>query len=323
MIKHNDVDSAYIGAVLNYITSYSPIPSAIADQFREAVFQVSYKKGTYLLRQGEHATAFYFIISGIVVGYTTKKKKKLTTYICAEGDTISSINGMYGEKPSGESMYVIEDAILLGLSVNDLLNWIATSFEWNVIVRKILEDFYKIAHERSNIIRMGTAQEKYEYYAAEMSNHFDRIPVEYIADYLNIKPKTLEKLLKERQNTRNPILTENIHGLIRLFLVEKQGFREQDLTLSKMAGELSLPAHQLSHFINFHYKKSFNSLINTYRVIYLRHQLQQYETWQHLKIEAMGINGGFSSRSLFFAEFKLRIGMSPAEYAKTIQKMKL
>lgn len=275
-----------------------------------------------MLRQGEHAEAFYFIIRGLLVGYTTRGKKKLTSYICADGDTVSSISGMYGQKPSGENIYAIEDTILLALPVKDLLKWIETSLEWNIIVRKILEKFYQIAHERSNIIRMGTAKEKYDYYAAEMHEHFDRIPGEYLADYLNIKPKTLGKLLKDRQKTSGQF-NERLRIMVRHYLMVQEGFRQQGLTLSKMAEALSLPPYQLSHFINFYYKKSFNALINTYRVIYLRNRLQHYSSWQHLKIEALGIEGGFSSRSVFFSEFKLRVGKSPAEYARSIKNIRL
>ncbi|TCD02737.1 cyclic nucleotide-binding domain-containing protein [Pedobacter psychroterrae] len=294
----------------------------MAGQLNAALFHFPVKKGDYLIRQGEHATAFYFIISGIVVGYTTRKKKKLTTYICAEGDTVSSISGMYGEKPSGESVFAIEDTILLGLPVETILEWIETSLGWNIIVRKILEDFYKIAHERSNVIRMGTAKEKYDYYAAEMHEHFERIPVAFIADYLNIKSKTLEKLLKDRKKNSEQ-LNEKLDLLIRSYLVDEESFRKQGLTLTKMAKALSIPSHQLSHFINSRYKKSFNALINTYRVIYLRNRLQHDFAWQHLKIEALGIEGGFSSRSVFFSEFKLRVGMSPAEYARSIKNVSL
>ncbi|RZJ77493.1 MAG: cyclic nucleotide-binding domain-containing protein, partial [Chryseobacterium sp.] len=307
---HADPVSAVV--ILNYLSSYYPISPDMAEQLNAALFPCSVKKGDYLIRQGEHATAFYFILSGIVVGYTTRKKKKLTTYICAEGDTVSSISGMYGEQPSGESVFAIEDTIMLGIPVETILEWIEYSLGWNIIVRKILEDFYKIAHERSNVIRMGTTKEKYDFYSAEMSKHFGRIPVEYIADYLNIKSKTLEKLLKDRQKNSNQV-GDDLKDRIRHYLVELEGFKQQGLTLTKMAKALSVPSYQLSHLINFHYKKSFNALINTYRVCYLRNRLQQHHTWQHLKIEALGVDGGFSSRSVFFSEFKSRIGMSPAE----------
>lgn len=313
------LNPAYTQAAISFLSSFSPLSSAQKEIIRNKLFLVSKNKGEYILKQGETSEYLYFIIKGVVVGYTTRKQKRLTTYICSDGDSVSSISGMYGECPSEESIYVLEDTLMLGYPISELMHLLEVSFEMNIIIRKILEAYYKSAHERSNIVRMGSAQEKYEFYISTAPHHVGRVPYEYIADFLNIKPKTLERILKEYQNTTDSALSTERCALIEDFMVKQQGFREQGLTLSKMAAKLCIPAHQLSYLINFHYKKSFNAFVNRYRVIYVRGRLQRYEEWQHLKIEALGIDGGFSSRSVFFSEFKQHVGMSPAEYAKSIQ----
>ncbi|TKC02817.1 cyclic nucleotide-binding domain-containing protein [Pedobacter frigoris] len=312
-------ESAYTELVLNFLCSYHPLPDDLRDEITAESFQTTYRQGEYLLRQGEFCTALYFILKGIVVGYTMNDDKRLTTYICGEGDSVSSISGMYGEKPSEESILAMEDTVVIGLSVEKIVSLLETSIEMNIIIRKILESFYRSAHERSNMVRIGTAQEKYEYYVSVSPEHIGRVPTEYVADYLDINPKTLDRILKEHQSTNDKELLKERCDLIEDFIVKQQGFRQKGLTLSKMSAALDIPTHQLSYLINFNYKKSFNAFVNSYRVIYVRDQLQHYKEWQHLKIEALGVEGGFASRSVFFAEFKQHTGMSPAEYAKSIQ----
>lgn len=304
--------------VLNHLASFHPLTEDLKEDLRKKLYEVRAEKDTYLLRQGETSGFLYLIIRGIIVGYTERKGRKLTTYICTDGDSVSSISGMYGLSPSDENMYVVEDSHLIGLRVADLLQYLETSFEMNVIIRKILEEFYKLAHERSNLVRMGTAQEKYEYYLSTMPRYVDRIPSAYIADFLDINPKTLSKLLTDRKAPE--AFSQQVCDAIQTYMVKDQSFKRHGLTLSKMATDLSLPPHQLSQLINVHYKKGFSTFINGYRIDYIRDKLKNTNDWQHLKIEALGIEGGFSSRSAFFSEFRSQVGMSPAEYAKTHSK---
>jgi len=306
--------------VLNHLSSFHPLPDRLSRDLSAKLFEVKVKKGEYLLKQGETSRHLYLIIRGIVIGYSERKGRKLTTYICSDGDSVSSISGMYGVGPSGESMVAAEDSHLIGLPLTDLLHFLETSFEMNVVIRKILENFYKMAHERSNLVRMGTAQEKYEHYLSTLPQYIDRIPPEYIADFLDINPKTLLKLLKEGRGSEQSLI-QNRCMQIEHYLLKSEAFKRHGLTLAIMANDLSIPPHQLSHILNIYYKKGFNTFINGYRVAYVKNKLQNDVRWQRLKIEALGLEGGFSSRSVFFSEFRAQVGMSPAEYAKAIVKL--
>nr|WP_068888301.1 helix-turn-helix domain-containing protein [Pedobacter panaciterrae] len=311
-------DPHLMDLAINHISSYYPLPKDLEDKIRVCLFEAKVRKNEYLLKQGEISEYLYFIIKGLVVGYTTLKNKKLTTYICLEGESVSAIKGMYGEGPSGESIYAVEDSHLIGLPISNLLEWLETSFEMNIIIRKIVESFYKSAHQRSNLVRMGTAQEKYEFYLSTTNHNIQRIPPQYIADLLDIKPETLSKILKKTKEP-NEALMHSQCEIIENYMLHQQAFKQHGLTLSKMAADIKIPAHQLSHILNFHYKKSFSSFVNCYRVNYVRNKLQNISTWQHLTIEGIGKEGGFSSRSAFFAEFKLHTGMTPSEYARSGQ----
>ncbi|RYZ46466.1 MAG: helix-turn-helix domain-containing protein [Sphingobacteriales bacterium] len=312
-------DPQLIELVINHLSSHYPFPPELRATLVDELFFIEAKKGDYLLEQGETSKHFYFIAKGIIIGYTTRRNKKLTTYICIDGDTVSSISGMFGECPSEESIYVVEDSHLLCLRTEILLQWLERSFAMNVIIRKILESFYKTAHERSTLVRMGTAEDKYNYFLATAPNHADRVPLAYIADYLDIQPKTLHKLLKERAKEDEALILQRC-ALIDRHMAETQAFKQQGLTLSNFAEAVYIPAHELSHLLNVHYQKGFNAFVNEHRVNYIKHKLKYGSDWRHLKIEALGIEGGFSSRSSFFSEFKNHVGISPAEYAKIQQK---
>ncbi len=311
-------DPKLLESLFHHLNSFHHFSDEIITSFSRNLFEIKVKKGEYLLQQGEQSKFFYFIVKGVIIGYTTRKEKKLTTYICLDGDFVSSISGMYGQGLSEESIYAVEDSHLIGLPTEDLVHLLETSFAMNVIIRKILESFYKTAHERSTLVRMGTPEDKYRYYLTMAPNHVKRIPLEYIADYLDIKPKTLQKILKDADK-ENEVTIQQKSSLIDNYMRAQKAFRQPGLTLSMVADAISIPAHELSHILNVYYKKGFNAFVNEYRINYIKDLLLHESDWQHLKIEALGIDGGFSSRSSFFSEFKSQVGMSPKEYLK-IQK---
>lgn len=310
------INPIYANAVINFLSQYHLLTPELISGLHEQLFETKLKKGEYLLRQGEKSTHLYFIIKGMVIGFTTREEKKLTSYICMDGDSVSSISGMYGESPSGESIYLVEDSHFVALSIEALVGWMENSRVMNIIIRKIVESFYRSAHERTNLLRMGSALEKYDYYALTMPHHVDRVPLKYIADYLDIRPNTLAQILKQKDARLNTDLIKGQCELITHYMVQNQSFKQKGLTIAMMAKAVSIPSHQLSKLINLSYKSSFNTFVNNYRIEYVIQKLQHLENWHHLTIEGLGSEAGFSSRSVFFARFKQGTGMTPYTYAK-------
>jgi CRP-like cAMP-binding protein len=300
--------------VLNYLLAFHPLPLEFQQEFKSRLFDFKIQKGDFLLKSGEICKNFYFIIKGIVIGYTPHNNKTLTSFICAEGDSVSSISGMYGDRPSIESLYVAEDSHLIALPAEALVKWLETSIDMNIIIRKILEIFYSDANERSTVVKIGTAREKCNYYFAHFPHHIDRIPAKYIASFLEINIDTFNRVLKEREGKADGVNIQTTK-LIAQYMTEKMAFKQHGLTLLQMSKDLNIPIHSLSYLLNFHYKQSFNAFINKFRIDFIKEKLQHKEKWAHLKIEALGNEGGFSSRSAFFAEFKKHTGFSPATYA--------
>jgi AraC-like DNA-binding protein len=99
-----------------------------------------------------------------------------------------------------------------------------------------------------------------------------------------------------------------------------QTFKTKGLTLADLAVELSLPQHQLSYILKNGFRQQYNEFINQYRVNYIKNILSNGGNWEKMKLEAIGSDAGFSSRSTFFAAFKKHTGQTPAEFVKQILK---
>lgn len=289
---------------------------ALSNAFSEKSFEVTLKKGTYLLKQGEISNYLYFMVSGIVAGYRTHGKEKLTTFIAVGGDFVSAIDGIYGNMPVEDSMVAESDCYLIALRTEHLLGFFEAFPEMNIIMRKILEIYYRIAHQRSVIMRMGTAKEKYGYYLQNLTSPTEDIPLPLIASFLDIKTATLKTIIRDQSKTGATASdTENLYKLQHLISSEAL-FLEKKLRLKDIAQRVCLTPHELSALLNNHYLKSFADFINIFRVNYVKEKLRSSAELQQITIEALGDQAGFSSKSTFFFAFKKHTGMSPLEFIR-------
>lgn len=98
---------------------------------------------------------------------------------------------------------------------------------------------------------------------------------------------------------------------LQALMEREQLYRNPKLKLSDLAAQLSISPHQLSQLLNDNLGKSFNTFVNEYRVSAACRQISALE---HLSLEGIGFEVGFSSKSTFYATFKKMVGTTPAKY---------
>jgi len=300
---------------MSFLSVLHPISAGLRERFKEKTFCVTMQKDSHLIREGEISAYVYFLISGIVTGYRLRGSERLTTFISVPGDVISAIQGIYGGVPSKDNMITATDCYFVALRAVDLLDMYEHYPEMNIIVRKILESYYLIAHERAVVIRMGSAKEKYAYYQKNLTSPTDAVPIDIIASFLDLKTATLEKIIRDEAKTKIEPETEVIARLEQIMTSEKV-FQQKRLTLKALAAAMHISAHELSSLLNSHYQQRFSDFINTFRIEYVKDQLKSVVPLQQLTIEALGDEAGFSSKSTFFSAFKKHTNMSPLEFAR-------
>lgn len=310
-----------VDRVLNLLSEFYPMSDQLRQEFHARSFEVKLKKGDFLIKSGDFNQYFYFLLKGVVTGSRISGHKKMTTFICVEGDFVSAIDGMYGGTPSEDNIIAADESELIALKCTDLLFFFDTYPEMNIIMRKILEVYYANAHERAIIMRMGSAREKYEYFLKSIPGKSDRVSEEQTASFLDMKVSTLTKIKREVETTNKDLwVLENIPRLEKA-MVENKLYQQKRITLKQVAAHLNITAHNLSFLLNYYYQKSFSDFINSFRINFVKTQLVNDENRQLLTVEALGDSAGFSSKSTFFSAFKKQTGLSPLEYYKNESRL--
>jgi CRP-like cAMP-binding protein len=306
--------------LIDIFSSYYPLSEELKNQLTLRLKTRQLQKGHCLAIQGEYCVHFYYLVEGILISTTNRSDKQLTTFIVADGSFVTSISGMYGQKPSDESIFAIENTLVIGLHAQDFHYFYQHHPEMNTIMRCIMERCFQEAHERSKMIRLGTAKEKYLYLLEHIPQHINRIPIPHQANYLGIREETLKRIQKEIQIENDEKQTTTLFKKIEHHLLQTNIVYQPKITLKSFATTIDIPAHQLSSIIKAKYKKSFNQLIHSLKIDHVKKRLSNISDHKHLTLEGIGTEAGFTSRSVFFSEFKKQTGLSPGEYLKKLHQ---
>lgn len=112
---------------------------------------------------------------------------------------------------------------------------------------------------------------------------------------------------KKIDSTQALLLADKLQQLI----VQQQLFRNPDLKLADLAQKINIPAHQLSQLLNDNLKSSFSAYMNQYRIDYA---CQLISAGSSIKLEEIGYEVGFNSKSTFYAAFKKHKLTTPTLY---------
>lgn len=117
---------------------------------------------------------------------------------------------------------------------------------------------------------------------------------------------------KIQEEEANPLVQQ-----LKTIMEKQQLYRNPKLKLRDVAEHLLTSPHQLSQLLNDNLDKSFNTFVNEYRV---EAACRQIVALDHLSLEGIGFEVGFSSKSTFYATFKKMVGTTPAKYKASRQE---
>ena len=181
-------------AVLNH---FHPMSLGLEQYLEKHIISCTFRKGKLILKAGEMCNYIYFIRKGAVRGFIRESQKDITTWITVEGELVTSIYSLDLKSPATENMQAIEDCEMLALSYTDLNELYSRFPEFNILIRKLLQQYYRDAEGRAFIARLTNAENKYKHFLKNSHHLANRIPLKYIASYLGMTLETLSRVRKK------------------------------------------------------------------------------------------------------------------------------
>ncbi|RWX00784.1 Crp/Fnr family transcriptional regulator [Flavobacterium cerinum] len=188
-----------MGVHLNKINEFI---DSLDEEVTEALTVVSdvktFKKGDYLLRDGETCKKSYFIQEGTARKFYINDGKEITTEIYFPDDLAISFSSYVGQHPGREFIQALTD---IKVSVTDYIVFAALKTKYSVLTELdlLLTEHYALwLEERLFELHTLNATQRYELLLSRDPQIIKNIPLTYIASYLSISLETLSRIRAKR-----------------------------------------------------------------------------------------------------------------------------
>ena len=191
-----------IQPLLKYMRQFHPLTDGFISHFEQNCDLLNVRKNKFILSPLDNNNAAFFLIKGVVRAFVKEGKKDISTRFGFENEYIEAIR-----QPGNHSNYSIEylqaleDCQLIRIP-HQLTDYLHLNFpESEIITRKMMENNYHAASERSILARIPTALGRYMKFENDHSG-MGRIPQRYLASYLVMRLETLSRMRNKAVDER-------------------------------------------------------------------------------------------------------------------------
>jgi len=179
-----------------YISTYIENITEEEQKALERLLNVaSYQKGDLIYKQGEIPKKVCFLMSGAVrFFYITENGKDHTTKFGFENEPIVPYASFVEQLPSNISIIALEPVELVWTSKEDFNNFMSEYPRFQSGIAKLLGEYLLKASQQLNLLRIGSSRERYEALRTIQPEVINRIPLTYIASYLDMALETLSRI---------------------------------------------------------------------------------------------------------------------------------
>lgn len=190
----NHPQESHIEEILNQVAI---IPPASQKKLLDKISEVRFSKGHLLLKTDSIEKHIYFIKKGIVRAYAPTPDADVTFWFGKEGQTIISMRSYVENKPSYETIELLEDCELYQLDTEVLHQLYDEDIHIANWGRKFAEQELIKVEERLIQHQFLSATERYLELLKHQPDLIQRIQLGHIASYLGITQVSLSRIRAE------------------------------------------------------------------------------------------------------------------------------
>lgn len=159
--------------------------------------EVEIKAGDSFLEQGQVCRKLGFISKGLFRLYYLKDGKEVTNCFCKENTISTSYRSLITGQASEMSIQAIEDSTLILLTKEQLQELYKKDLFWQQLGRMAAENEFITTESHTRFLTDLSATERYQQILDKDKELLQRVPLQYLASYLQIAPETLSRIRKK------------------------------------------------------------------------------------------------------------------------------
>jgi len=155
------------------------------------------KAGEYFLREGKICRQIAFVEEGLFRLFYLNNGKEITECFCKEHSLVTSYTSLISASESEFAIQAIEDSKLIVLPYESLQKLYVKDLFWQQLGRIAGENEYIISECHNRFIRDLSATDRYLQILENENDLIQRVPLNYLATYIQVAPETLSRIRKK------------------------------------------------------------------------------------------------------------------------------
>lgn len=171
-----------------------PVADATVTEIENLCEPIDVRKGEEIVRQGEVCRYLFFVLEGLFRVKFKNGHREETICFGIDGDPFTSVHSLMRDEAALYSFEAIENSKCLRLPLMTLRKLKEENTEILRWLEALLEEQIYAFERRYFHLGTADAYTRYKTFISLRAEIVNRIPLKYIAQYINVKPETLSRL---------------------------------------------------------------------------------------------------------------------------------
>ena len=181
---------------VQYFSRISPLSEAESKAIEENMVVKTFKKGAYLLKEGQISVDTYFILEGCIREFIVTDGEEKTTNFFTEEQWVISLNNFGPQSPTSHNLVCVEDTIV-SVGNERLAQVLFKQFpRFETISRAIVEADFAEQKKLLTSYLTDSPEQRYLKLLESRPDLFQRVPQYQLASYIGVKPESLSRIRK-------------------------------------------------------------------------------------------------------------------------------
>jgi len=182
--------------LVTLLSQLTEVSESEAEEVENTFPLKTFKKGTYLLKEGQVANDSYFVVQGCIRNYEILGGAERTIDFYTEHQSASNLNSLTTGNPSTINLVCTEDttvAIFNPAKEKILYNKFP---RFKALCMDGMEEIMSVQQQKIWAFHKMSPEERYQNLQTERPDLLNRVPQYQLASYLGIKPESLSRIRK-------------------------------------------------------------------------------------------------------------------------------
>lgn len=185
-----------------YLQQFPNYTPSVFEKVQPFLSEKTINAGEILLNQGKTAKDIAFIEYGLFRQfYINDDGKEITRCFCKENSITTSYKSLITQQESDINIQAIEESKLITISLESIKKLLKTDLFWQQFGRLAAENEFIISESHNRFLKDLSATDRYLKILNNDKKLLQRVPLKYLASYLQISPETLSRVRNKISRT--------------------------------------------------------------------------------------------------------------------------